>query len=262
RPEIPQAEAPNMDVGGDLVDDQVARDNEEDVDADVSARRARQLEMARDHRENRDRAQPVDERLVGMNVVRCLDRGFCEQHAKSSPVRCKPRVVVAGIGSGCKTRQQIRIVRRLNLCCWCDYRPLEFWEHPMQLPRRMIDLSSPLDNETILDHPFMRPKIEYRTNAENAPMLLDIFPGLRREHLPEGEAWAFELVQPTTHNGTHMDAPVHYQSKTIDGQPMMTIDQVPLDWFFRPGVKLDFRKMPDGHVVTGAEVEAELARIG
>ena len=41
----------------------------------------------------------------------------------------------------------------------------------MQLPRRMIDLSSPLDNDTILDHPFMRPKIEYRSNAENAPML-------------------------------------------------------------------------------------------
>src|SRR5262249_12828532 len=56
-------------------------------------------------------------------------------------------------------------------------RPLET---AMQLPRRMIDLSSPLDNDTILDHPFMRPKIEYRTNAENAPMLLDIFPGLRR----------------------------------------------------------------------------------
>jgi kynurenine formamidase len=37
---------------------------------------------------------------------------------------------------------------------------------------------------------------------------------------------------------------------------------VPLDWFFRPGVKLDFRRLPDGHVVTAAEVEAELARIG
>ena len=33
---------------------------------------------------------------------------------------------------------------------------------------------------------------------------------------------------------------------------MMTIDQVPLDWFFRPGVKFDFRKVPDGHVVTGS----------
>ena len=42
---------------------------------------------------------------------------------------------------------------------------------------------------------------------------------------------------------------------------MMTIDQVPLDWFFRPGVKLDFRKLPDGHVVTASQVEAELKRL-
>ena len=132
----------------------------------------------------------------------------------------------------------------------------------MHLPRRMLDLSTALDNETVLDHPFMRPRIEYRSNAENAPMLLEAFPGLRREDLPDGEGWAFELVQLTTHNGTHMDAPVHYQSKSIDGKPMMTIDQVPLDWFFRPGVKLDFRHLADGHVVTADEVAAELDRIG
>ena len=94
----------------------------------------------------------------------------------------------------------------------------------MKLPGRVLDLSSPLDNETVFDPPFMRPKIEYRTNAENAPMLLDNFPGLRREDLPEGEGWAFEFVQLSTHNGTHMDAPVHYQSRSMDGKPMMTID--------------------------------------
>jgi len=59
-----------------------------------------------------------------------------------------------------------------------------------------------------------------------------------------------------------MDAPYHFQSKSIRGEPMMTIDQVPLDWFFRPGVKLDFRSLPDGQVVSAAQVEAELKRIG
>jgi kynurenine formamidase len=59
-----------------------------------------------------------------------------------------------------------------------------------------------------------------------------------------------------------MDAPVHYQSKSFDGKRMMAIDDVPLDWFFHAGVKLDFRHLPDGHVVTAAEVEAELKRIG
>src|SRR5271169_3572032 len=132
----------------------------------------------------------------------------------------------------------------------------------MKLPSRMVDLSSPLENETVYDPPFMRPKIEYRSNADTAPLLCELFPGLRLEDLPEGEGWAIEEIKLTTHNGTHMDAPIHFQSKSIDGKPMMTIDQVPLDWFFRPGIKLDFRKVPDGHVVTAAEVEAELKRIG
>ena len=80
--------------------------------------------------------------------------------------------------------------------------------------------------------------------------------------MPDGEGWAFEIVTLATHNGTHMDAPYHFQSKDIHGNRMITIDEVPLDWFFRPGVKLDFRALPDGHVVTAAEVEAELKRIG
>ncbi len=54
-----------------------------------------------------------------------------------------------------------------------------------------------------------------------------------------------------------MDAPYHFHSHDKNGNPMMTINQVPLDWFFRPGVKLDFRGLEDGHVVSAAEVEAD-----
>ena len=46
----------------------------------------------------------------------------------------------------------------------------------MKLPSRIVDLSSPLENETVYDPPFMRPKIEYRSNAETAPLLLELFP--------------------------------------------------------------------------------------
>ena len=42
----------------------------------------------------------------------------------------------------------------------------------------------------------------------------------------------------------------------------ITIDEVPLEWCFQPGVKLDFREFPDGYVVTAADAEAELNRIG
>jgi kynurenine formamidase len=70
-----------------------------------------------------------------------------------------------------------------------------------------------------------------------------------------------------THSGTHMDAPWHYHPtmnhKLVPGgEPSATIDQVPLDWCFRPGVKLDLRHLADGSVATARDVEAELDRIG
>jgi kynurenine formamidase len=82
-------------------------------------------------------------------------------------------------------------------------------ENAMKLPSRIIDLSSPLENETVYDPPFMRPKIAYRSNADTAPLLCELFPGLRREDLPDGEGWAMEEIQLNTHNGTHMDAPTN-----------------------------------------------------
>jgi hypothetical protein len=38
---------------------------------------------------------------------------------------------------------------------------------------------------------------------------------LKKEDLPDGEGWAVELVQLSTHNGTHLDAPYHFHS-TMD----------------------------------------------
>jgi len=132
----------------------------------------------------------------------------------------------------------------------------------MHLPKTIIDVSIPLDNETVVDPPIMRPQIKYVSNKENAEVMCSMFPGLKTSDLPGGEGWAWEVITLTTHNGTHMDAPYHFHSVDKQGKPMMTIDEAPLDWFFRPGVKLDFRDLPDGHVVSAAEVEAELKRIG
>jgi len=108
----------------------------------------------------------------------------------------------------------------------------------------------------------MRPHIEYRSGADNAEMVCEFFPGLKPEDLPDGKGWSWEKITLVIHNGTHLDAPYHFQPVDKEGDAMMTIDEVPLDWCFRPGVKLDFRKMLDGHVVTAQEVEDELARIG
>ena len=47
-----------------------------------------------------------------------------------------------------------------------------------------------------------------------------------------------------------------------DKKPAIAIHDVPLEWCFQPAVKLDFRHFADGHVVTAAEVKAELQRVG
>ena len=50
-------------------------------------------------------------------------------------------------------------------------------------------------------------------------------------------------------------------NKAGGAERAITIDEVPLEWCFQPGVKLDFRDKPDGYVVA-SDVEAELTRIG
>lgn len=131
------------------------------------------------------------------------------------------------------------------------------------MARRFVDLSITLCNEVLSDPPFLRPEITYQVHAETMTELGHFFPGVGPDDLPGGEGFAAaEWVRLTTHSGTHVDAPWHYHPTQDGGKPAQTIDQMPLEWFMQPGVKLDFRHLPDGHVVTAAEVEAELARIG
>src|SRR5690606_1186031 len=73
-------------------------------------------------------------------------------------------------------------------------------------------------------------------------------------------------VQLSTHAGTHMDSPWHYHPTTdhalVSGGRMSPgIDEVPLDWCFRPGVQLDFRHFEAGYVVTPEDIRAALNRI-
>lgn len=128
--------------------------------------------------------------------------------------------------------------------------------------RRLIDLSVTLDNNAYNDPPPLLPRIDYMDHQQGWPEMAAMFPGLELDQMPGNEAWAAERLQITTHSGTHMDAPWHYASTTDGGRPAYGIDELPLDWCLRPGVKLDFRAKADGHVVSAAEVQEELARIG
>jgi len=132
--------------------------------------------------------------------------------------------------------------------------------------RRIIDISVALRAGIKSDPPNMLPQIEYTDHHQSAPRMAE-YMGVAVSDLPNGEYAAVEKVTISTHNGTHLDAPYHYFSRQDEalipgGRPSMRIDEVPLEWCFNPGVKLDFREKPDGHVVQPDEVVAELARIG
>jgi len=132
--------------------------------------------------------------------------------------------------------------------------------------RRFVDLSIYLENDVVSDPPAMQPKIDYIRHDQGAEQVTQFFEGLSADDLPDGEGWAIEFVQLCTHNGTHLDAPYHFHStmneKLSGKERAITIDEVPLEWCFQPGVKLDFRDRPDGYVVTASDVETELLRIG
>src|SRR3981081_4029882 len=130
------------------------------------------------------------------------------------------------------------------------------------MARRLIDISVPLQNDVPADPPGINPVIQYNDHQQRLPRMLGFCEGLKAEDLPDGQGWAMETVNLSTHNGTHLDAPYHYHPTMNKGERAITMDEVPLEWCFQPGVKLDFRTMWDGHVITAKEVEDELLRIG
>ena len=127
---------------------------------------------------------------------------------------------------------------------------------------KLIDISIPLENDVPADPPQQKFVIRYRAHDETAADIAGYFPGLKREQLPDGQGWALETVELSTHNGTHVDAPWHYHPTMDGGARAITIDEVPLEWCYQPGVKLDFRHFDNGYLVQPADIDAELERIG
>jgi kynurenine formamidase len=117
---------------------------------------------------------------------------------------------------------------------------------------QLVDLSV-----SIIDGPSEATPVEITTlDHESAPAVF----GLKTEDFPDGMAISSETVTLTTHTGTHMDAPLHYGPRT-GNSPARSIDQVPLEWCFGPGFRLDLRHIPPGEGITDRDIADAVARM-
>ena len=123
-----------------------------------------------------------------------------------------------------------------------------------------IDLSLPLENDKTWAPWWARNRVKYQGHRFGSFVIRLLF-GVGRKLLPRGLGWANENISLSTHGTTHLDAPWHY-SPDCAGRPAKTIDQVPLDWCYGPGVVLDISHVPDDAAASVHDLKAALAVTG
>ncbi len=116
----------------------------------------------------------------------------------------------------------------------------------------LVDLTVPLEPTPSEPEPIQIEHIDHRQGA----VLLTQGSGVSADSFPEGLGLNLERIQLTSHSGTHVDAPIHYGPLT-QGKKARSIDELPLEWFFGPGVVLDCRKENAG-CVTSEEIKSAL----
>ena len=137
---------------------------------------------------------------------------------------------------------------------------------------KIIDLSLPIDDTLVETHDA---KIDRITHAEGVDhfnwVVMNKQPGgearfkagervATKDEIPDGEMLSLEIVHSSVHMGTHVDAPFHYGS-TCEGKPAKQIMDVPLEWCYGPGVRLDFTHLKFPQSICKKEVEEALKKI-
>ncbi|MGW1408220.1 cyclase family protein [Streptomyces sp. NPDC002403] len=127
---------------------------------------------------------------------------------------------------------------------------------------RIIDLSSPIDASFWEPDEVVHRVLDAHQAALHVRDEMKAHFGLELDPdvFPDGAFLTNDYLTLTTHTGTHVDAPAHY-GPAAHGRIPRTIDQMPLDWFVRPGMVLDLREAGTGTV--GVDyLEREFARVG
>lgn len=83
---------------------------------------------------------------------------------------------------------------------------------------------------------------------------------IKKEDFPDSEFLSLDVITMPTHMGTHVDSPYHFGTK-FRTQNSKTIDELPIDWFFGNGVKIDMRHKLGGELISKEDIVKALDKM-
>ena len=116
---------------------------------------------------------------------------------------------------------------------------------------RFIDLSVTIRNQSFEPGGPEIVRMDHKEAARRRAADFNFLPS----GYPDSMAMAHERVTLSAHGGTHVDAPVHY-GPLCEGKPAKSIEYVPLEWCYGPGVVLDVSHKKPAEYITKADVIA------
>lgn len=137
---------------------------------------------------------------------------------------------------------------------------------------KIIDLSLPIDEEAFEVHKVDIERVNHTEGVErfNRVIMGKTFLGkikyllgrriLKKEDLPDEEFLSLEIVHSPVHIGTHLDYSFHYGSKS-EGRSSKTAAEIPLEWCYSRGVKLDLSHKKPNETIKAQDLEVALKKI-
>jgi kynurenine formamidase len=136
----------------------------------------------------------------------------------------------------------------------------------------LIDLSLPIDEKAFEVHHVDIERVTHKAGVEkfNRVIMGKTLAGrikylfgariLKKEDLPDEEFLSLEIVHAPVHVGTHLDYSYHYGSRS-ESRPSKTADEIPLEFCFTDGIRLDFTQKKNTDTIAASDIEAALRKI-
>ncbi|MCK9572826.1 MAG: cyclase family protein [Candidatus Omnitrophica bacterium] len=137
---------------------------------------------------------------------------------------------------------------------------------------KIIDLSLPIDDKAFEVHHVEIERVSHKAGVEkfNRVLMGKTLKGklqyilgkriVKKEDLPDEEFLSLEIVHSPVHIGTHLDYSFHYGSKS-EGRASKTAEEIPLEWCYQNGVKLDVSYKKLNETITAVDLEGVLKKI-